>query len=420
MIKTQASCTDTTELGLLSAEQAKQFILETISPILEAEQIPIEKAKGRCLAENIKSPINVPAHTNSAVDGYALCGDDIPTQDNEQILTIQATVLAGQYYTTPCKTKHCIRIMTGAPIPKGLDTVIMQEHCERIQNTIRIDHRHSVGQNIRLAGEDIQAHTMVLQRGKQLNPADIGLLASLGISEIKVTRKLRIAIASTGNEIYPLSEQPSIAGLYDSNRYSLLAALDRPDIDLINLGIIKDHKNTLIAQFNHASDYADIIISSGGVSVGDADFTKVALQKSGHIHFWKIAIKPGRPLAFGKINQSLFFGLPGNPVAVFVSFYQFVLPALEKALNITNKPIAPLIKAKSLHSIRKKSGRTEIQRGILSQSESGEWQVTTTGKQGSGILSSISVANCFIVLPHEAESIAQGDWVEVQLFSSLF
>jgi len=420
MIKTQESCTDNTESGVLSAEQAKQFILDAMLIILEAEQTPIEKAKGRCLAESISSPINVPAQTNSAVDGYALRASDIPSQGNEQQLTIQATILAGQLYTPPCKTNHCIRIMTGAPIPKDLDTVIMQEHCERIQNTIHIDHQHSSGQNVRLAGEDILANTIVLQRGKLLNPADIGLLASLGISEIKVTRKLRIAIASTGDEIYQLSEQPSAAGLYDSNRYSLLAALDRPDIEIINLGIIKDHENELIAQFNHAADYADIIISSGGVSVGAADFTKAALQKSGQINFWKIAIKPGRPLAFGKIKQSIFFGLPGNPVAVLVSFYQFVLPALEKALGINNKPIAPLIKARSLQAIRKKSGRTEIQRGIISQSESGEWQVKTTGKQGSGILSSISTANCFIILPHETEAIAQDDWVEVQLFSSLF
>lgn len=420
MIKTQISCADNIEADVLSAEQAKQFILDTMPIILEAEQVPIEKAKGRCLAESINSPINVPAQTNSAVDGYALRGEDIPTQNNEQTLTIQATVLAGQLYTTPCKPQHCIRIMTGAPMPADLDTVIMQEHCERIQNTIRIDHQHSAGQNVRLAGEDIRADTIILQRGKLLNPADIGLLASLGISEIKVTRKLRIAIASTGDEIYPLSEQPSAAGLYDSNRYSLLAALDRPDIEIINLGIIKDQESELIAQFNKTADYADIIISSGGVSVGAADFTKAALKKSGQINFWKIAIKPGRPLAFGKIKHSIFFGLPGNPVAVLVSFYQFVLPALEKALGINDNPIAPLIKARSSQAMRKKSGRTEIQRGIISQSESGEWQVKTTGKQGSGILSSISAANCFIILSHETESIAQGDWVEVQLFSSLF
>jgi len=420
MIDKQPNCSDLTESGLISYQQARDNILNNLSPLESIQVIPIERAKGRCLAETIISPLNVPAHTNSAVDGYAIHSNDLPKDNSEISLTIQATVLAGEIYTEACKPQHCIRIMTGAALPKDLDTVIMQEHCQRHKNSVSIDGQHTAGQNVRQAGEDIQTGQSILSKGKFLSPADIGLLASLGLSEIKVKRKLRVAIASTGNEIYPISSTPSAGGLYDSNRYSLMAALDRPDIEIINLGIIPDNPEILAQQLNNNADIADVIITSGGVSVGEADFTKSVLQSNGNIQFWKIAIKPGRPLAFGHIKKTAFFGLPGNPVAVLVTFYQFVLPALEAILGITDKPIAPHIKARSLEAIRKRAGRTEIQRGIVSQSTEGEWQVKTTGKQGSGILSSISAANAFIVLEHERESIQQGDWVNVQLFSGLF
>ncbi len=420
MIKTQANCSDDNESDLIHFELAKKMILDNISAIQDQQQIPIEKAKARCLAEAIISPINVPAHTNSAVDGYALHSRDLPTENEECTLTVQATVLAGQFLSTECLPKHCIRIMTGAPMPNGLDTVIMQEHCQREANTIQIDARHKAGQNVRLAGEDISQGATVLAAGKKLTPPDIGLLASLGMPEIKVKRKLRIAISSTGDEIYSLAQTPPAGGLYDSNRYSLLAALDRADIEIINLGIIRDQESDLLTSFNNAADYADIIISTGGVSVGEADFTKAALQSSGQINFWKVAIKPGRPVAFGKVKQSTFFGLPGNPVAVLLTFYQFVLPAIEKMLGITDQPIAPIIKARSLETLRKKPGRTEFPRGIVSQAKNGEWQVKTTGKQGSGILSSMSTANAFIILEHDRSTVEKGEWVDVQVFSGLF
>jgi len=399
---------------------ARETILNAITPLDTIQLISIENAKGRCLAEDVISPLNVPAHTNSAVDGYALHSSNLAKENTETTLHIQATVLAGEIYSEACKAQHCIRIMTGAAMPTDLDTVIMQEHCQRDGNSITIDSRHQAGQNVRQAGEDIQIGQTILAAGKWLTPADIGLLASLGMNEVKVKRKLRVAIASTGNEVYPISSTPTAGGLYDSNRYSLIAALDRPDIEIINLGIIPDNADILLQQLNNSADIADVIITSGGVSVGEADFTKSALQSSGSIEFWKIAIKPGRPLAFGHIKNTAFFGLPGNPVAVLVTFYQFVLPALEKILGITNKPIAPLIKARSLENIRKRAGRTEVPRGIVSQSSTGEWQVKTTGKQGSGILSSMSSANAFIILEHERESIQQGEWVDVQLFSGLF
>jgi len=420
MINTIPNCTDINEPGLLPIDQAKNTILEAMPFLQDSQQIPIEQARGRCLAEVIISPVQVPGHTNSAVDGYALRSCDLPGKHAQASLKIQATVLAGQLYSENCPPGHCVRIMTGAPIPIALDTVIMQEHCQISETAIQIDDRHSKGQNVRHAGEDIQLGTIVLHQGKLLCPADIGLLASLGITEIRVKRKLRIAIASTGNEIYSIASAVPDGGIYDSNRYCLLAALDRPDIEMINLGIIQDNETELLQRFNAAADYADIIISTGGVSVGAADFTKAALKASGHISFWKVAIKPGRPIAFGKIKQSVFFGLPGNPVAVLITLYQFVLPALEKMLGITDKPIAPLIKARSLESLYKKPGRTEIQRGIVSQTDTGEFEVKTTGKQGSGILSSISMANAFIILHHDQDRVEKGQWVDVQLFSGFF
>jgi len=420
MINTQTSCSDINEQGLVPFKQAQAAIMNSVQSLQETHKIAIEKAKGRCLAENIISPMNVPVHANSAVDGYALNSRDLASKDQTVNLAIYGNILAGEIYTADCPEKSCIRIMTGAAMPQGLDTVIMQEHCELKDNAIFIDDRHTAGQNVRLAGEDILAGSTVLQVGKLLCPADIGLLASLGITEIMVKRKLRIAIASTGSEVSEISKPLKAGEIYDSNRYSLLAALDRPDIELINLGIIADDEKELLDCFDSAADYADVIISSGGVSVGEADFTKAVLKTNGDINFWKIAMKPGRPVAFGKIKNCDFFGLPGNPVAVLVTFYQLVLPALEKKLTITDKPIAPLFNARSLESIRKRAGRTEIQRGIVSLTNAGEWQVQTTGKQGSGILSSMSKANAFIILDHEQSSVSEGDWIKVQLFSGLF
>ncbi|NOQ13505.1 MAG: molybdopterin molybdenumtransferase MoeA, partial [Methyloprofundus sp.] len=278
MIKTQTNCHDNNESELIHFDLAKKTILASTTALQDIQQIPIEQARGRCLAESIISPVNVPAHTNSAVDGYALRGADLAKENTEVNLKVQATVLAGQFFSANCLPSHCVRIMTGAAMPVELDTVIMQEHCQRSDHNIRIDGRHTAGQNVRQAGEDIQQGATVLTKGKMLCPADIGLLASLGFTEIKVIRKLRVAIASTGDEIYTPSKTPPAGGLYDSNRYSLLAALDRPDIELTNLGIIRDQEGELLKRFNEAAEFADVIISSGGVSVGEADFTKAVLK----------------------------------------------------------------------------------------------------------------------------------------------
>ena len=419
MITTQPSCNDIFESGLLSVEQALSQIRSALPCINDYEIINIENAKARTLAENIIASFNVPKHNNSAVDGYGLNASDLPSEETAS-LTIIGSVFAGQRAITKSSAGQCIRIMTGATIPAGVDTVIMQEHVEVENNTIHIDNRHKAGQNIRLAGEDLKQGEIILQSGKFLTPADIGLIASLGIAEIKVRRKLKIAIASTGNEVISIGDTATASSLYDSNRYSLYAALDRPDIEIINMGILEDTPEALLNSFNQASQTADMIISSGGVSVGDADHTKTALKQSGQVDFWKIAIKPGRPLAFGQLGNSVFFGLPGNPVAVMVTFYQFVLPAIEAMLGIKDKAIAPTLQVKSSENIRKKPGRTEIVRGILVQQADTSWSVRTTGKQGSGILRSMSLANAFIILEHDRDTVKAGELVTVQPFSALF
>lgn len=418
MITTQPNCNDINEPGLIPLSDALARILAAVPQIEGYERITIEKARGRTLTEAVTAGFNVPGHNNSAVDGYALASADLPAE-NTRTLAIAGKAFAGEPFRGDIKPGQCLRIMTGAPMPAGLDTVIMQEHAELLDDAIRIDSRHQPGQNVRQAGEDIRQGQTILHPGKFLTPPDIGLIASLGIPEINVVRKLRIAIASTGDEIYGIGEAPDAGGLYDSNRYSLWAALDRPDIEVINLGIVEDRPEALLKTFEQAGQFADVIISTGGVSVGEADYTKAALQKSGHIGFWKVAIKPGRPLAFGQIGDAVFFGLPGNPVAVMVTFYLLVLPALEKMLGITNKPIVPTFRARTLEKLRKKPGRTEVLRGIVELDQNGEWTVRSTGNQGSGILSSMSLANAFILLEHDRENVKAGEWVWVRPFAGM-
>lgn len=418
-ILSKPNCTDIYEKSLLPVKQAIEQIIASLPCIIDFEIINIEQAKGRTLFQTITAPCNVPRHNNSAVDGYALNAEDIPEQGMVS-LPIIGIAYAGIPFLKPVNSGQCIRIMTGALIPEGADTIIMQEQVELKDKLVSIDNRHKAGQNCRLAGEDIQRGETILHPGKFITPADIGMMASIGLSEVRVIRKIKVAIASTGNEVMSLGNSYSENNIYDSNRYCLQAALDRPDIDIINLGVLEDEPDALLNSFNQASHYADMIISTGGVSVGDADHTKTALKQSGQVDFWKIAIKPGRPLAFGKIGQSVFFGLPGNPVAVMVTFYQFVIPALEHMLGIKDKAISPKIQAKTTEYIRKKPGRTEIVRAVLEQNSDGIWKVTSTGKQGSGILRSMSLANAFIILEHERASVEIGETVTVQPFAGLF
>lgn len=419
MIITQPSCNDINEPGLKPVSEALQFILKQLDPIQGTQRLPIERAKGRILAEPLKSPINVPAYNNSAVDGYAFRhaeqNSNCPTQ-----FQVEGISYAGHPYGRPIPQHRCLRIMTGAALPPELDTVIMQEQVTFESGHITFDRFLPIGSNVRNAGEDIKRGDTVLNPGRYLTAPDIGLAASLGIAEIAVMRPLKVGIASTGSELIDPGCVGQAEAIFDSNRYSLLAVLDNPRIETIDLGILPDQPNLILEALEAAADYVDIIITSGGVSVGDADYTKTALQQAGTVNLWKVAIKPGRPLAFGNFNDKPFFGLPGNPVAVWVTFYQFVRPSIEKLLNQQGKPVAPIIKAISLERLRKKPGRTEIQRGILELSEHGDWTVRSTGKQGSGRLSSMSSANAFIILNDDSGTVEIGDRVTVQPFSGLF
>lgn len=425
MISTQANCSDNPEFGSLTVNDALVKILQAVHPVDGYEKIPVQDACGRVLFEPIISTFAVPPVSNSAMDGYAVNSADLPSAGNTVELTIIGTALAGKPYPATLQPGAAVRIMTGAAIPDGADTVIIQEHVESTpHNSIRIDSRHSPGQNVRQAGEDIKPGEYVLGSGRLCTPADIGVIASLGIAEVTVYRPLRVALFSTGSEVkdigYASNHTTNDPFIFDSNRYSLYTALRNNAVEILDMGIIPDDPEQLHAAFLDATRSADLIITSGGVSVGEADYTKQVLTDIGSVDFWTVAIKPGRPIAFGKINSTLLFGLPGNPVAVMVVWCFLVKPALEKMLGITDQQVVPSFLATSISKIRKRPGRTEFQRGILKQNGTGQWTVETTGKQGSGILTSMSKANAFIVLQHEQGDVEIGDQVLVQPFSGLF
>lgn len=417
-LNTQPACTGP-EYGGLHVDDAVQQILSTVGAVSGYEYVAIKIASGSVLDEKVCSSIDVPSHRNSAVDGYALDSESLPTSGEIGDIAIAGRALAGKPFDKKLGSEQCIRIMTGAALPDGSDTVIMQEHAEVKRDSIRIDDRHHAGQNVRQAGEDIRKGSVVFIPGKVLEPADIGLLASLGITEIRVKRKPRVAILSTGDEIHDVGETLVAGKIYDSNRYTLSSLLNPIGLRVIDLGIIPDNRASLEAVLTDSCRNVDLIISSGGASVGDADYVKELLAKLGMVQFSKVAVKPGRPLTFGKIGDAGFFGLPGNPVAVMVTYYQFVLPAIRRIMGITVPRSVPMFKAKSVDSIRKKPGRTEFQRGILEQTDNCEWIVRKTGSQGSGILTSMSRANAFIVLPHDGGAVKPGDFVMVQPFSGL-
>ena len=418
----------------LSVTEARNAISTLIQDIqLQAkrsdaiEKLPLKQCLGRILANDILSPINVPATDNSAMDGFAFNSKDLKT-DREQIhLRIVGTVYAGQTSVPPTQASECIKIMTGAMMPPDCDTVIPQEFTQLSDEGLITFAKHTVraGENRRLRGEDLQADKPAIQQGRILKASDIGLAASLGIAELGVYQRIKVAILSSGDELCDMSE-PLVPGkIYDSNRFSLHACLSRLGFEIIDCGIVRDTPEDLRHAFTLASQKADVIISSGGVSVGEADFTKQIMDELGEVGFWKIAMRPGRPMAFGSLKQispktspTVFFGLPGNPVAVMVTFYQFVRNALLQ-LNGALKPEIPLVLVQSAEAIRKKSGRTEFQRGVLFRDSEGKLFVKSTGSQGAGILRSMSEANCFMILHHDQGNIAPGDWVDVEIFDGL-
>jgi len=405
------SCIDGYDPDALPADKARAALLACIAPITQTERIAIREALGRVLAEEIVPKINVPAHDNSAMDGYAVRFSDL-----DKPLKEIGTALAGKPFTGKVGAGECVRIMTGAVMPEGADTVVIQEIVKKEAGRIVVPSGQKRAQNVRYAGEDLKVGVAVLQSGKSLRPAELGLIASLGIGEVKVKRRLRVALFATGDELASIGSPLKDGEVYDSNRYTVHGMLSRLGVEIIDMGVVRDDPAKLEAAFKKASS-ADAIITTGGVSVGEADFIRQMMAKLGEVLFWKIAMRPGRPMAFGRIGEAWLFGLPGNPVAVMVTFYAFVREALLHLAGRADE-VLPLLQVKSSVSLRKVPGRTEYQRGIVFR-ENGEWKVRTTGQQGSGVLRSMSEANCFIVLEHERGNVQPGDPVSVQLFEGL-
>jgi len=412
------ACGDDRDNSAITVEQARQTIRDFVTPLsmVEQELLPLLQAMDRVLAEDIIAKLNVPPYNNSAMDGFALSGDAIPRQGVRE-LTVVGNSFAGHPFLAACKTGECIRIMTGGIVPDGCNTVIPQEQVEILGNTrIRIDGRARAGDNVRLAGEDISLGQTVLKRGRRITAADLGLIASLGIQYVSVLRRLRIAFFSTGDELCAIGGELLPGQIYDSNRYTLFGMLSHLHCEITDLGVVADDPLQLRNMLQMAANRHDVVMSTGGVSVGEADHVRQVLSELGDIVFWKVAMRPGRPLIFGRLQQACFFGLPGNPVAVMVSFCQFVQPALQcLAGEVASPPL--ILQAVSSSILNKRAGRTEYQRGILSQAADGSLSVCKTGEQGSGILLSMSRANCFIVLTAEQTRVEVGSIVRVQPFA---
>ena len=396
--------------------EALARIEERVIPVLACERLPIRECLNRVNNEAVKSPRKVPPLPNSAMDGYALAIGSLVEGSIAELEEI-GTAFAGVPYNGDCGAGQCVRIMTGALVPAGTDAVIMQEQAEISEDgKVRVDANHRAGENIRQAGEDIEQGQIVIEAGVRLSPADLGVLASLGIAKLQVKRRPVIAFFSTGDELMSVGEPLQPGMIYDSNRYSLYGMLASLPVDIVDLGVVRDNPDSMREALAGASTKADLIISTGGVSVGEADYIKPALADLGDTEFWKIAIKPGRPLTFGKIGNSIFMGLPGNPVAVMITFQQFVAPAIEVLSGASMQPPL-LVPARSLERMRKKPGRTEFQRGVATLDNNKQWQVGKTGKQGSGILTSMSRANCLIVLPDDNDGVEPGDEVNIQFLN---
>jgi molybdopterin molybdotransferase len=400
----------------LTARQVNEFLAYLVEPVAETENVGVFEALGRVLAQDMISPISVPPHDNSAMDGYAFAGAQLKNE-NPLTLEIVGTALAGKAWQGTVGPGQCVKIMTGAIMPAGLDTVAPQEFVQ-----LAADGRVSIppkllraGDNRRLKGEDLQQGRAALHAGTRLGPAACGLVASLGLPAVPVKRRLRVAYFSTGDEILSLGEAPREGAVYDSNRYTVFGMLTRLGCEVIDMGVVRDDPALLESAFTTAASKADAIVTSGGVSVGEADYTKAMMKKLGDVAFWRIAMRPGRPMAVGRIGESVLFGLPGNPVAVMVTFLAFVRPALLRMMGSIAADL-PLLKARSTEAIRKKPGRTEYQRGLVATTADGALQVRTTGNQGSGVLSSMVQANGLIVLNHAQGNVGAGDEVDVMMF----
>jgi molybdopterin molybdotransferase len=414
----------------LSVAQALAAIFSQITVVAGVETVALQQACGRVLAGDVVSPINVPAHDNSAMDGYALHGSDLLSTGLTVLRVTGGTLFAGAPSSALVASGECVRIMTGAVMPAGLDTVVPLELCQLVDGAVHIaPGQLRAGDNRRLAGEDLRQGAAALAAGRVLRPADVGLVASLGLAQLQVRRRLRVALFSTGDELCEPGQPLPTGAIYDSNRYSLMAALQNMGADVHDLGLVPDNTEALHAAVATATANCDAVVTSGGVSMGDADHTRSVLASAGTVGFWKVAMRPGRPFAFGQLQgssnqpdqanqQVALFALPGNPVAALITFYVLAQPALLQMAGALPTP-RPVLQARSLVAIRKRPGRTEFQRGVLAQTPQGDWQVHLTGAQGAGVLSSMTQANALVVLSHEQSSVAVGDWVDVWPFDGL-
>ena len=414
----QASCADDYDPNSMPVAKAREFIFRFLEPVRATVRVPIRDALGRVLAEDVISPLDVPSHRNSAMDGWAVRGADLAAS-GDTTLTEIGTSFAGRPFKGTVGAGQCVRIMTGGVVPEGADTVVMQERAKAEGSKVAMAAGQKTGQNVREAGEDLQRGSVALAKGRVMRPSELGLVASLGIGEVAVYRKLRVAFFSTGDELKGIGTTLGEGEIYDSNRYTLFGMLTRLGCEVLDLGVVRDDPAALERAFKEAAASADVVITSGGVSVGEADFVKSMLAKLGEVVFWKIAMKPGRPLAYGKIEGAHFFGLPGNPVSVMATFYQFVREAMLILMGAHPVGPVPSFKAVCTLKLKKAPGRTEFQRGILTRGADGSWTVRPTGEQGSGILKSMSDANCFIILGDDVGHVEAGTTVDVQLLEGV-
>ncbi|KJF99499.1 molybdopterin molybdotransferase MoeA [Photobacterium leiognathi] len=400
--------------GLMPVETAINNILEQVSPLTKTSTVALADAMGLVLAQDILSPINVPPFANSAMDGYALRAEDLTSTDT---LVLAGKSFAGIPFEGECQAGQCIRIMTGAEMPAGTDTVIMQEETTVDGDNITFNIKPKAYDNVRPIGDDVSLGETVLVTGTRLTAREMPLLASLGIAQVEAFHRPKVAFFSTGDELRPVGETLEAGQIYDSNRYGIRALLEKFGCEVLDLGIIPDCPEKLRDAFLKGSTEADVLITSGGVSVGEADYTKDILDQEGQIGFWKIAMKPGKPFAFGKINNAWFCGLPGNPVSAMLTLYQLVQPMLAKLAGNSQYQPPVRVKAKATSLFKKRPGRTDFQRGIYSINAEGQFEVATTGNQGSGAFSSMHLANCFVVLEQERGRVQAGEDVTIEIFN---
>jgi molybdopterin molybdotransferase len=401
---------------MISVREGQAHILARVAAPVAPEVLPVTRALGRVLAEDVQAPFDVPPADNSAVDGYAVASADIPAEGARD-LDVIGDLAAGAVFDAPLRPGQALRIMTGAPMPAGADTVYPQEAVERAGPRVRVGPIDK-GVNVRFRGEDVEAGGIVIERGSVLRPQEIGLITSLGLWQVSLHRRPRVALLSTGDEVAEPGTPRRPGQIYDANRFTLRGSIEQAGSDVLDLGIVPDVRDELLARLREASAMADVVVTSGGVSVGVYDLVKDVLGEIGTVDFWQVAMQPGRPLAFGRLGDTTFFGLPGNPVASLLTFMLFVRPALWKLAG-RRRLYPPSWQARTLEPLRKRTGRREFKRGVLAFAD-GTWTVRTTGPQGSGILSSMVAGNCLIVLEEERGDVAAGEQVTVEPFVEAF